>query len=172
MGIRTAWSQVIDGGETQPLARLRIWPRFVTVAFSNLEMVSLSRSRHNGCLLKVFVFKMATKKVDHVTSRLTPLPPLYQRLHWRRGQEASGWTNSYFSLHPRPLSSHHHQNFRHFLVALSLWIHFLLRDQNLLKIKLDLSFSTLKSDPMGFYPPASSRQVDLQVLAGVLYENK
>ena len=37
------------------------------------------------CLRKVFVFKMVSKKVDHVTSRLTPLPPLYQRLHWRRG---------------------------------------------------------------------------------------
>ena len=93
-----AWSQVIDGGETQPLARLRIWPRFVTVAFSNSAMVYLSRSRHNGVPQQGICIQIL------LYYYCIPLPPLYHRSHWRRGQEASGWTNSYFFLHPRPLS--------------------------------------------------------------------
>lgn len=120
--------------------------------------------------------KMATKKVDHVTSSLTPLPPLYQQSHWRRGQEASGWTNSYFFLQPCPLSKSPPSEFETFFRCLESLNSFCLQRPKppiaTLKIRLDLSFSTLKSDPMGFGPPASSRQVGLQVLAGVLYENK
>ena len=58
------------------LKGLRIWPRFVTVAFSNLEMVYLSRSRLNGVPPQGICIQNGLKKVDHVTSSLTPLPPL------------------------------------------------------------------------------------------------
>ena len=104
---------------------------------------------------------MATKTVDNVTSRLTPLP---QQSHWRRGQEAPSPTLKVTTIRILNIFS-----------LPWVWIHFVRRDQNplaKLKIKLDLSISTLKSDPIGFYPPASSRRVDLQVLAGILYENK
>ena len=55
-------------------------------------MVYISRSRQNGVPPQGICIQNGHKKVDHVTSRLTPLSPLYQRPHWRQGQEASGET--------------------------------------------------------------------------------
>ena len=44
------------------LKGLRIWPRFVTVAFSNSEMVYLSRSGHNGVPPQVICIQNGLEK--------------------------------------------------------------------------------------------------------------